>query len=148
MPSAPSAVRFPVAQEIDVLWGDLDALGHVNNARYFGWIEEARLAYFRLVGFDLGQDAAIKPVLASTTVDFLRPVHWPDKVRVEGKTSRIGRTSLTMDYRISSLGQQAVVATGSAVVVLVAPSSTRPSTIPESYREAIRKVDPEARDTL
>jgi acyl-CoA thioester hydrolase len=148
IPPANTPARFPLAHELDVLWSDLDALGQVNNTRYFAWLEEARLAYFRLVGFDLGQDALVKPVLASTTLDFLRPVYWPDKVRVEGKTSRIGRTSLTMDYRIASLGQQAVVATGSAVVVLCTASSNRPSLLPEPYRDAIRKVDPDARETL
>lgn len=148
MPSAVSAARFPVSQDLDVLFCDLDPNGHVNNARYFGWLEEARFSYLRLVGIDLSQDAPIRPVLASTTMDFLRPIFWPERVRVEAKMTRIGRTSLTMDYRISSLGQQAVVATASAVVVLCLPSSNRPAPIPESYRDAIRKLDPDARETL
>ncbi len=147
-PPAPSGPRFAVCQDIAVLWGDLDALGHVNNARYFGWLEEGRLAYLRLIGIDLSPDAPQKPVLASTSMDFLRPVFWPDTVRVEGKTTRLGRTSLTMDYRVTSLGQQAVVATGSAVLVLLASSTNRPALIPDTLRDAIRRLDPEARETL
>jgi acyl-CoA thioester hydrolase len=146
-PPMPGA-KFPVCQEIAVLWGDLDALGHVNNTRYFGWLEETRIAYLRLIGVDLSSGAPQKPVLASTSVDFLRPVFWPDTVRVEGKTTRLGRTSLTMDYRITSASQGAVVATGSAVVVLLAPSTNRPALIPDGIREAIRRLDPEARETL
>jgi acyl-CoA thioester hydrolase len=147
-PPALPSVRYSVCQEIAVLWGDLDALGHVNNTRYFGWLEEARLAYLRMIGVDLTLEAPQKPVLASTSVDFLRPVYWPDSVRVEGKTTRLGRTSLTMDYRVTSIGQQCVVATGSAVLVLLAPSTNRPTIIPDVMRDAIRRLDPEARETL
>jgi acyl-CoA thioester hydrolase len=147
-PSAPTSVRFPVSHEIAVLWGDLDPYGHVNNARYFSWIEETRLVYFRTIGVDLSTDASVKPVLASTSIDFLRPVMWPDTVRIEGKASRLGRTSVTMDYRVTSVGQGMIVATGSAVVVLLAPNTNRPAQIPEAYREAIKKLDPDARETL
>ncbi|MDI1434717.1 acyl-CoA thioesterase [Polyangium sorediatum] len=147
-PPPPAAARFSVCQEIAVLWGDIDALGHVNNTRYFGWLEETRLAYLRMIGVDLSTGASQTPVLASTSVDFLRPVFWPDSVRVEGKTTRLGRTSLTMDYRMTSVGQQAVVATGSAVVVLLAPNTGRPVPIPDLIRDAIRRLDPDARDTL
>lgn len=131
-----------------MLFGDVDALGNVNSARFFTWIEEARLAYFRLIGVDLSADATVKPMLASTSMDFLKPVSWPDTVRVEGKTTRIGRTSLTMDYRLTSVGQQAIVATGSAVVVLMAAGTSRPAMIPDAYREAVRRLDPDARETL
>ncbi|MDC3961281.1 acyl-CoA thioesterase [Polyangium jinanense] len=148
-PPAPAAgTRFSVCQEISVLWGDLDVIGHVNNTRYFAWFEEARLAYLRLIGVDMSSDATQKAVLASTTADFLRPVFWPDTVRVEGRTTRLGRTSLTMDYRVTSTSQQAIVATGSAVVVLVASSTNRPAPIPDVIRDAIRRIDPDARDTL
>ena len=147
-PPIPTGARYAVCQEIVVLWGDLDALGHVNNTRYFGWLEETRLAYLRMIGLDLSMSAPQKPVLASTALDFLRPIFWPDTVRVEGKTTRLGRTSLTMDYRITSTSQQTVVATGSAVVVLLAPNTNRPAPIPDGIREAIRRLDPEARETL
>jgi acyl-CoA thioester hydrolase len=148
VPAASPGGRFAVANEIGVLWSDLDALGHVNNARYFTWFEETRLAYFRTVGFDLTADALVKPVLASTSIDYLRSVCWPDTVRVEGKVSRLGRTSLTMDYRVTSVGQGTVVATGSAVIVLLAPNTNRPAQIPDTYRDAIKKLDPDARETL
>jgi acyl-CoA thioester hydrolase len=37
---------FPVSLTIPVLWGDMDALRHVNNTRYFTWFEAVRIAYF------------------------------------------------------------------------------------------------------
>ncbi|MFT4623328.1 MAG: acyl-CoA thioester hydrolase, partial [Myxococcota bacterium] len=37
---------WPVSVVLPVLWGDMDALGHVNNTRYFVWFEAARMAYF------------------------------------------------------------------------------------------------------
>jgi acyl-CoA thioester hydrolase len=35
--------RYPVSLELPVLWGDMDALGHVNNAVYARWLEQARI---------------------------------------------------------------------------------------------------------
>jgi len=147
-PAAGPTGRVSVTHDITVLWGDLDALGHVNNSRYFTWLEEARVAYLRQVGLDCAGDSTVKPVLASTSVDFLRSVSWPDTVRIEGKISRIGRTSLTMEYRVTSVGQQQVVATGSAVIVLMTPGTSRPAQITDAHREAIRRLDPDARETL
>ena len=44
---------FAVTLELPVLWGDMDALRHVNNARYFAWFEAARIAYFERIGASL-----------------------------------------------------------------------------------------------
>ena len=43
--------NYPVVLDVCVAWGDMDALGHVNNARYFSYFESARLAYFDQIGF-------------------------------------------------------------------------------------------------
>jgi len=45
---------FPVVVALPVQWGDMDALSHVNNARYFTWFEGARIALFRRVGLLAG----------------------------------------------------------------------------------------------
>jgi acyl-CoA thioester hydrolase len=138
--------RFPITQDLPVLWGDLDAQGHVNNTRYFRWLEETRVHFFRTLSFDFSKAAPAVPVLASTSMDFLRPVFYPDTVRVEAKVTRLGRTSITMGYRLTSVGQGSIVATATAVVVLVEPSSGRPAILPDVYREAIKKLDPDVRE--
>ena len=52
-PNAPDAALFRVKVDMDVRWGDMDALGHVNNARYLTFFETGRIAYFERLGPDL-----------------------------------------------------------------------------------------------
>ena len=116
LPPAP----WPIQLHIPVQWGDMDALQHVNNAVYLRWFESARIAYFLRVGLlDRVERERIGPILARATVDFRRPVTYPDTVTCSATVARVGRTSLVMAYRITSERQGgAVVAEGEGVVVV------------------------------
>ena len=58
---------FPVIVEFPVAWGEMDALGHVNNIVYFRYFETARIAYFERVKLlELMEKTGIGPILAST----------------------------------------------------------------------------------
>ena len=38
--------EYPVVLNQDIIWGDMDAFGHINNTVYFRYFEDARIAYF------------------------------------------------------------------------------------------------------
>ena len=58
---------FPVIVEFPVAWGEMDALGHVNNVAYFRYFENARIAYFeRIKMWNFMEKTGIGPILAST----------------------------------------------------------------------------------
>ena len=42
--------EYPVVLSQDIIWGDMDAFGHVNNTVYFRYFEDARIAYFDQIG--------------------------------------------------------------------------------------------------
>lgn len=111
--------RFPLTLTLPVLWGDMDANLHVNNVVYTRWIESARVAYFERLGMPVppGKDG-VGPILARLCVNYLRPLAYPDTVRVSATVRAIGRTSMTLDYRIRSAAQDAEVATAEDVVVV------------------------------
>ena len=119
--------------EIDVRFRDIDAMGHVNNAVYATYIEQARTNYFRDV---LGDDLATIPtVLASMSIDFRRPVELTDgSVTVALSIADIGTSSVTMDHGICVDGD--VVAKAEATLVSLDPSGD-PAPIPEKHRSAI-----------
>jgi acyl-CoA thioester hydrolase len=81
------------------------------------------------------------PILARATVDFRRPVTYPDTVTVEASVRRFGTTSFTMRYRATSQAQAAVVAEGEAVVVLLDPATGRKTPIPPELRAAIDALE-------
>jgi len=111
---------WPVSLELPVAWGDMDAFGHVNNTVYLRWFESARIVYFELVGV-IGRVATegVGPILARATIDFRKPVTYPDRVTVSARVTQLGKTSFTMAYGIVGERHGGVVAEGDSVVVMV-----------------------------
>ena len=91
----------PVSVSIPVQWGDMDALGHVNNARFFSWFESARIALFQRIGVATGGPSEVGPILATTTCDFLHPVVFPATVQIGVRVARVGETSIGMEYEVT-----------------------------------------------
>ena len=131
-----SADALPVTVELPVLWGDLDALGHVNNTRFFRWFEEARIALFERVEIAHRDQPGVGPILARTECDFLAPVTFPDTVTVGAGVSRLGRTSFTMEYAVDMSGGTPA-ARGSGVVVMLDYAEGRPVPLPPDLAEAL-----------
>lgn len=134
--------RYPVRLTLPVQWGEMDAFHHVNNAYYLRWFESARIAYFAKVGvgIELGDAAALRPILARATIDYRAPVTYPDTVTVEATVKSFGTTSFVMGYRLSSDVQRRVVAEGEAVVVLLDAAGEK-TKVPASLRESIMALE-------
>jgi acyl-CoA thioester hydrolase len=123
---------------LPVQWGEMDALGHVNNARYFTWFESARIALFDRIGIATRGPLTVGPILATTTCNFLAPVHYPATIEVRVKVSRIGETSITMEYEIEDATKRGTLyARGTSVAVLVDYSSMAKVRVPDDVRAAI-----------
>ncbi|MBV4465804.1 acyl-CoA thioesterase [Pseudomonas sp. SWRI79] len=84
--------------KIVVRWRDLDPMGHVNNAVYLTYLEEARLQFGQKIG--LSFDPRAVPVMASSENHYRRPIEWPANLHVQLFIQRMGRTSTTLGHRI------------------------------------------------
>ena len=72
---------FPLVIELPVVWGDMDAYGHVNNIIYFRYFESVRIAYFEQMEFgEYKEKTGIGPILAQTSFRFKIPLTYPDYV--------------------------------------------------------------------
>ena len=97
---------FPYRRPIEVRFGDTDAMGHVNNAVYLTYVELARAGYYRAatggrVGIGaLERDQAF--ILAEARLTFRAPAYFGEVLTIEARTSRIGRSSFTMEFRITA----------------------------------------------
>ncbi|GGB72718.1 thioesterase [Deinococcus soli (ex Cha et al. 2016)] len=96
--AAPAASRLPALNwgdasrsVIQLRYGDLDAMGHVNNARYAEFLEVGRMGLSREVG---GQ-ADDRSVLARLEIDYVRDIRQGQEVAVDTLVERVGRTSWT-----------------------------------------------------
>jgi acyl-CoA thioester hydrolase len=88
-----------------VRWSDLDAYGHVNNARFLTLYEEARVAMFftgaRAQGLTSFQEGI---VIARHEVDYLRPVDHGHPVRIEMWISELRTSRFTVAYELFDQG--------------------------------------------
>ncbi|WP_123620314.1 thioesterase family protein [Halorubrum sp. CSM-61] len=120
--------------EIDVRFRDIDAMGHVNNAVYATYLEQARAEYYRdVLDADL---SALATVLASLSIEFRRPVELTDgTVTVAMDVAELGTSSVTMAYDVRT--DDELVAEAETTLVALDPDAGEPAPIPEEYRSAI-----------
>lgn len=134
---------YPITVAVSVQWGDMDALGHVNNARYFTWFESARIALFERVGLSSVGTPTVGPILAHTRCDFLAPVTYPAELVAGSRIDRLGNSSFTMGYAIARAAAPGeLVARGEGVVVLIDYTSGAKVPIPDDLRERLAAFAP------
>jgi acyl-CoA thioester hydrolase len=143
-----SFTKFPVRLEILVRFADVDLLGHVNNAKYFTYMEEARIAYLKRVPeLNFIGSAACPPksvVLASIACDFLDPVRIGTVLMVEIGVTKIGRKSLPMEYRMSEKQSGKLVAKGTSTLVAYDFTQNKSIELSPEIRKRISEIENEA----
>ncbi|MBN2810220.1 MAG: acyl-CoA thioesterase [Deltaproteobacteria bacterium] len=123
---------------LNIRFGDLDALGHVNNATYFVYMEEARKEFFgRLFNISTPQDFPF--VLARISCDFRKSIEFTTKtVAQDIWITHIGRKSFTFQYEIYQADDPACIfAGGESVQVFYDHKSGQTKLIPDSFRQAV-----------
>jgi acyl-CoA thioester hydrolase len=121
--------------EAEVRWRDMDAFNHVNNAAFLGYVEEARVRWFKSLSADWAGESAA-PIMAAVQMNYRRPIGWPETLVVELLAERIGNKSLTLAHRISSATEDGVVyADGNTVLVWV-DRGGQSVLLPETVRAA------------
>ncbi len=117
-------------------WIDQDALGHINNSRYFTYFEQTRVDW--LAGLDIEWQQRTGPVLVRAACDFKRAVTFPAFLRVALFAGEPGRSSLPTFYRVyDGAEDNSPCALGEATVVWVDVEKGRPVSLPESVRKAV-----------
>ncbi len=143
MPDVPAELAdFPVVVSWPVQWGDQDSFGHVNNTVYFRWVETARIKYLeRMEPFHAAGDPSLEPILAAISCNYRRQVQYPDTMQVAIRVTRIGRSSITMEHKLWSDAQQAIVADGQGTVVTFDYTANRSCPVPAEMRAAIVRLE-------
>jgi acyl-CoA thioester hydrolase len=131
---ATSAAKFLLGTRLDVRWGDMDAFNYVNNARFLGYLEEARLRWLQtLPGPWLDENTA--PVLAAAHLNYRRPIEWPCALMVELYAERVGSSSLSLGHRIvDAADPDTLFSDGNVVMVWIDRRSGKASPLPAAVR--------------
>ena len=134
---------FKFTTPVTVRYGDLDAQGHLNHARYFTYMEEARFQYIRVLGLwtDLHDFNAVGQIVAEAACSYKAPVFLGQTVDVAVRIARLGNKSLEMDYLLTVGGQE--VARGRTVQVAYDYAAGCSIPIPDAWRQVIAAFEPD-----
>jgi acyl-CoA thioester hydrolase len=123
-------------ERIPIRWGDMDAMGHVNNTVYFRYMEQARIGWFDALvpAAEAWKDTGI--VIANASCNFKRALNYPGTVEVELAVEPPGGSSVGTFYQLKMDGT--LYADGAAVVVFIDMKSQKPVRIPEGIRSLLQ----------
>jgi acyl-CoA thioester hydrolase len=130
---------FKHKSSVPIRFADVDAFGHVNNAKYLTYFEEARINYFNDIvdwAYNWEKEGVI---LARAEVDFIMPVHFRDDITIWTRCPRIGTKSFDLHYRMIRFIDDKEILMADCVTVMVAfDYNTKESVpVPEEWRKAI-----------
>lgn len=97
-----SITDYPHHYELKTRWRDIDLFGHVNNAVFLTYIEDARIMYFKRWNVTEKKRSLI---VASIKIDYLRQIEHPSDLIVGQKLSRIGNSSFDIQSTLFIKGQ-------------------------------------------
>lgn len=123
-------------ERIAIRWGDMDAMGHVNNTVYFRYMEQARISWFDTL---VPRDEAWKStglVIANASCNFKKPINYPGTVEVRVLAGPPGGSSVATYYEL--LIDEELCADGAATVVFIDIDKQKPVRIPERIRSLLQ----------
>lgn len=123
---------------VQVRFSDVDVYRHVNNVKYFEYLQESRIQMVEALTRDLGAEETgpLRMVIAQTDVDYRVPIVFrPEAYDVWSRITRLGTTSMTIDSEIRDADH--LYARARVACVFWDPTEGRPVPPPEAYRERI-----------
>lgn len=129
--------KYSFTAEIQVRFRDIDAMGHVNQAVYPVYLEQARGYYYRDV-LDLVL-SNIPTVIVHQSIDYKSSIQPTDRVEVGVRVPKLGTSSVPMEYEVRR--NDGVAATAKTVQVVTDPKSRKADEIPTEWRKIIQQFE-------
>ena len=122
---------------------DMDSFGHINNANFLTYLEEARIKYLDDIirwKYNWSKEAII---LARAEIDFKIPAQYIDQIKIYTRCTKLGNKSFTLEYKIIKTENGSEILLASAVTVLVMYNYEINSSIqvPEEWKTAISEFE-------
>jgi acyl-CoA thioester hydrolase len=131
-------IDFAYRHRLSVRFRDCDAMGHVNHAVYFTYLEQCRLTFWReLTGTP---SPHTRVIIARAECDYRAPAHFGDELEVRVNIGEIGRSSFTLVYEIVQAGSDRLVASGKTVMVSYDYAAGTPVPLPAATRTLLEKA--------
>ncbi|MGE5251035.1 MAG: acyl-CoA thioesterase [Bacteroidota bacterium] len=134
---------FRFFHPVEVRYGDLDPQGHLNNAKYLTYFEQARIQYMVELGLFEKQRSFLDLglIMADVQITFRAPVQWGDPIKVGVRTSRIGNKSMDMEQAILNGKTGDVLASGKVICVAYDYRKNETIRVPDFWRETLQQYE-------
>lgn len=133
----PANKKLVHTQQLPIRWGDMDAMGHVNNTVYFRYLETVRIDWFRAIGLRIdpsGEGALI----VNAFCNFHKQLEYPGDIVVKMYASDPGRSSFESWATIERVDDPGVIyASGGATTVWVDFPKQKSMPLPGWLREIV-----------
>jgi acyl-CoA thioester hydrolase len=134
----PEAKKLVHEMVVPIRWGDMDAMGHVNNTIYLRYFEIVRLDWVYGLGRRVDAGAGEGPVVVNAFVNFLRQLEFPGDIRLRHYVANPGRTSVETYVEIERTDEPGVLyAEGGAKMVWTDYAQRRSAPLPEWFRAIV-----------
>lgn len=132
--------------DLQLRFSDFDMMGHVNNARFLTFIEDARIDYLEQVLKQPLTKPDYASVVAHLTIDYKAPVLPYDEACIYSRTEKTGGKSITLVSRVirfpnGNTGEAMVAAECKSVLVTVEKATGRAINHPQELADGIRAME-------
>jgi acyl-CoA thioester hydrolase len=124
---------------IEVRYGDLDPQGHVNNAKYLTYFEQARVNYLIHLGL-FTKDRSFMEIgfiIADIHITYHAPIHYNDVIKVGAQMVKIGNKSMTLKQCVMNEKTGEILASGTLVIVTFDYGEKKTTPVPDHWRRTI-----------
>ena len=133
----PEQKKFVFELVMPIRWGDMDAMGHVNNTVYFRYLETARIDWLRAVGCSL-EPKGESAVTLNAFCNFHKQLEYPGDIVVKMFVSDPGRATFETWHTIERVDQPGVVyASGGATIIWVDFPRQKSADLPDWLRKIV-----------
>jgi acyl-CoA thioester hydrolase len=133
----PEKKKLVYTQRMPIRWGDMDAMGHVNNTLYFRYLETTRIDWFQSIGCSVNP-AGEGPLIVNAFCNFYKQLEYPGDIIVRMYASDPGRSSFESWVTIERADDPGTIyAAGGATTVWVDFPKQKSAPMPGWFRELI-----------
>ena len=133
----PEEKKWVHESRIAIRWGDMDAMGHVNNAVYFRYLETCRIEWLHAIGC-IPNPQGEGPVIVNAFCNFYKQLEYPGDLLLKMYVSDPGRTTFETWTTIERLDQPGVIsAAGGATTIWVDFPTQKAATLPDWVRALV-----------
>ena len=133
----PEAKKLAFETVINIRWGDMDAMGHVNNTLYFRYMEIARIDWLHGLGVDT-DGRSEGPLIVNAFCNFIKQLEYPGDVLAKLYVANPGRSSFDTFITLERTDAPGIVcASGGAKTVWVDFDRQKSVPLPEAVRRLV-----------